>query len=238
MTMKKMGGNDLSKNPEETGETMGSEIQEHETGEAGGTGGTVKPPIDAEEASEEPKKRKAGFDLAKFRLPQNFTQVGLVEKRAGIRLGKPTKHSFFRVNPSPDYQFETRVLEYGENRDLYLVSPELCDEIPTLLRVVTLRLYVTLDGVIGIWPLPIPDELRPNRWHISALEIALKAEESWVRMAANMAAGEYDYVIALNPPAVVKWPTKTFDELIREAFKGRIIDTPDHPVLRALRGAL
>ncbi len=222
-------------NDDEPGERKaGLETEEAGTGDAGGT---VKPPTDAEDASGEPKKHKSGFDLSKFRLPQHYTPLGLVEKRAAIRLGKASKQSFFRVHSDPKYQFQTRVLEY-EGGDLYLVSPDLCDEFSTLLRRVTLRLYVTLDGVIGIWPLSIPDELRPNRWHISALEIASKAEESWVRMAANMAAGEYDYVIALKPPATVKWPPKEFDELIGEAFKGRVIDTVDHPVLRALRGAL
>ena len=35
-----------------------------------------------------------------------------------------------------------------------------------------------------------------------------------------------------------KWPDKTFRELLRIAFEGRIIDRPDHPLIRELNGDL
>jgi hypothetical protein len=179
---------------------------------------------------------KSRFDLAALRLPQNYVETAGVEKRGAIRLGKPPKHSFFRVRTGAEFQFPTRLLEFGEGKDTYLISAELCESLATLLRAVVLRVYVTLDGVAGVWPLAIPDPLRPNRWHTSALEIAHAAEGRWIRMAANQAVGAYDYVIALGDLKEPAWPASSLEEIIREAFKDRFIEQASHPVLRALRG--
>jgi hypothetical protein len=35
-----------------------------------------------------------------------------------------------------------------------------------------------------------------------------------------------------------KWPETTLEQLLEIAFKGRVIDTMDHPVLRRLRGEI
>ncbi|HWZ90621.1 MAG TPA: hypothetical protein VNW92_17295 [Polyangiaceae bacterium] len=180
--------------------------------------------------------RKPRFNLEALRLSQNFAETAGVEKRGAMRLGKPPKHSFFRVHAG--LTFLTRLLEFGESKDTYLVAAELCDSLASLLRLVDLRVYVTLDGVVGVWPLAIPDPLRPNRWHTSALEIAHAAETRWIRMAANQAVGAYDYVIALGDLKDPSWPTTSLEDIIREAFKDRFIEQTDHPVLRALRGEL
>ncbi len=71
---------------------------------------------------------------------------------------------------------------------------------------------------------------------VSALEAASRASGHWVRMASNMPLGAYDvYETAANWPAP-QWPTESFSDLLRVAFKGRLIDSLDHPVLKRLRG--
>jgi hypothetical protein len=50
-----------------------------------------------------------------------------------------------------------------------------------------------------------------------------------------MSLGAYEVSIAdLDKPAV--WPDTPFQELLRIAFKGKLIDTLSHPVLKRLRG--
>lgn len=192
--------------------------------------------IDPSAIPTRPAVGAAGFDLAALRLSQNFLETAGVEKRTALRLGKPPKHSFFRVRGGAEYQFPTRLLEFGESKDAYLVAAVLAQPIVTLLRAVVLRLYATLDGTTGIWPVALPDPLRPNRWHTSGLEIVQVAETRWVRMAANQGVGAYDYVAALGDLKEPGWPGVDFEETIREAFKDRCIDSAEHPVLRALRG--
>jgi hypothetical protein len=200
--------------------------------------GASKIPLASAETASSPAAGppRGGFDLAALRLPQNFIDTAGVQKRSAIRLGKPPKHSFFRVRAGSEFQFPTRLLEFGESKDAYLVAVGLAESIGTLLRAVVLRIYITREGVVGIWPLAIPDPLRPNRWHTSALDLALASEQHWVRMAANQGVGAYDFVAALGDLKDPTWPAASFEETIREAFKDRFIEEADHAVLRALRG--
>jgi hypothetical protein len=55
-------------------------------------------------------------------------------------------------------------------------------------------------------------------------------------VAANMSLGAYDVFEAMGELPEPEWPDISFNELITIAFKGRIIDSPDHPVLKRLKG--
>jgi hypothetical protein len=51
-----------------------------------------------------------------------------------------------------------------------------------------------------------------------------------------MGLGAYDVYQATGQLGEPQWPAVPFKELLRVAFKGRFIDSLDHPVLRRLRG--
>jgi hypothetical protein len=51
-----------------------------------------------------------------------------------------------------------------------------------------------------------------------------------------MSLGAYDVFEATGQLGEPEWPTVPFRELLRVAFKDRLIDRADHPVLRRLRG--
>jgi hypothetical protein len=59
-------------------------------------------------------------------------------------------------------------------------------------------------------------------------------KKSWVRVKAG--AGEYEIIEALGDLGEPEWPEWSLREWIRLAFQDRYIESPDHPVLRALRG--
>jgi hypothetical protein len=48
--------------------------------------------------------------------------------------------------------------------------------------------------------------------------------------------GAYEFATALNGLADPTWPDITFNEVLKIAFRDRIIDNPDHPVIKRLRG--
>ena len=52
-----------------------------------------------------------------------------------------------------------------------------------------------------------------------------------------MKAGAYDVAIATAPLPEPEWPEETFEQLFRLAFRDRVIDSIDHPVIRQLKGA-
>ena len=51
-----------------------------------------------------------------------------------------------------------------------------------------------------------------------------------------MALGANEIDISEKMTAKPKWPTDTFQELLKIAFAGRLIDNADHVVVRRLRG--
>jgi hypothetical protein len=51
-----------------------------------------------------------------------------------------------------------------------------------------------------------------------------------------MSLGAYDVFVAAGELGEPEWPTAPFSELLRIAFRDRLIDDLNHPVLRRLRG--
>lgn len=75
-------------------------------------------------------------------------------------------------------------------------------------------------------------------WWRSAREAADRAQRTWLRIRANTNLGAYDMYeaaagVELGEP---EWPTLTYWELIKIAFKDHLIENLDHPVVRRLRG--
>jgi hypothetical protein len=93
-------------------------------------------------------------------------------------------------------------------------------------------------GVVFLWPVRLPDtDGRQLAWHQSAAEAAEMAVKSWVRIKANMSLGAYDVFEASSTIPEPTWPKDlTFEQMLRIAFKGRLVDNLNHPVLKRLRG--
>ena len=90
---------------------------------------------------------------------------------------------------------------------------------------------------MAVWPLKQAEEgVRENTWNLSARKASELAADKWVRMQANMGNGCYDVVTTDKiPPA--NWPDTPLPEVLRVAFgDGKLIDRPDHPVIRQLMG--
>ena len=73
-------------------------------------------------------------------------------------------------------------------------------------------------------------------WHVSAAEGAQKAMSRWVRVTANMDLGAYDVFEAIADYGEPNWPTQSYSDLIKIAFKNRLIQSVDHQIIQKLRG--
>ena len=104
---------------------------------------------------------------------------------------------------------------------------------------VTLYLAITRQKVPLIWPVKLPSETgRQMDWHRSMAEAAEKAINNWVRITANMARGAYDIDLATGNLGEPEWPELSMQEILRIAFKDRLIDDYDHAVIRRLCGEI
>jgi hypothetical protein len=77
---------------------------------------------------------------------------------------------------------------------------------------------------------------RVLEWHRSALEAADNARSVWTRVRADMDLGAYRMQDAPLMRAEPNWPAITMREILRVAFRDKVISSLDHPVLQRLRG--
>lgn len=179
-------------------------------------------------------------DLAKIRVDATMSDGPSVAKvLANVPVQKPDKAWFVRTHPDAEnYSLDVLVLELKQEGEIYLIDPKLRDSLldERCVSVMRLRLAVNRQGDIFVWPIRLPGvDGTPNSWNKSALEAADLASKSWVRLSANRRVGAYDIAVAsiFEDP---RWPDKPFNEVLRIAFKGKVIDDLNHPVLRRLRG--
>jgi hypothetical protein len=96
---------------------------------------------------------------------------------------------------------------------------------------------VNRQGVLFLWPIRLPGpDGRVDEWSRTALEAAQMATKGWVRVTANLSLGAYEVFQATGQLPEPEWPNLPFPDVLRIAFKDRLIDNLDHPVLRRLRG--
>jgi len=178
------------------------------------------------------------LDLERLRLSQDFqNQVGVKKAFLTVPVRKPDRQSFHRVHSDPGWCLETAIFELKEERESYLVDPDLWSELPGELAPTALFTAMNRQGVVFLWPVRLPGEDgRSNAWHQSALEAANLAKTQWVRVAANMALGAYEVFQATGSLPEPDWPELGFDALVKTAFKDRYVRSLDHPVIRRLRG--
>jgi hypothetical protein len=178
------------------------------------------------------------LDLANLRLNQDFIETAGVKKLiTTVPVRKPNKQDFIRVHPSEEYRSALALIELKEDREIYVVPPHIAQELPGEYFSAVLYAAINRQKAVFLWPVRLPGEDgRGNIWHQSAQEAAEHAMKRWVRVTANMSLGAYEILEASATIPDPEWPDISFGELIRIAFKGRVIDSLDHPVVKRLRG--
>ncbi len=181
------------------------------------------------------------YDLSALRLTQSYAALAATRKIiTQVPIRKPDKQWYFRVHPDPKWRFEAAILDFKEDRnECYVVVPELYPELS--LEVAPKALFTTINRqkVLTLWPVKLPGEDgRIDSWNQSALEAAERAKHRWIRLVPNMGLGGYDLYEAQGDLPEPEWPDLSFEQILKIAFKGRVINSPDHPALKRLRGEI
>jgi hypothetical protein len=199
-----------------------------------------------EEAAAAEQKTSAFLaELEALRLDESETQ-GLgggapILRKVPVR--KPSRKEYFRCHKDP--AMTTTIALYVDDGDdgdgeAYLVSKEMRgvfgdDVKPTLLQLSILR-----NSTVFVWPLKLPtmetNSLARN-WYESALDTKDLAKNQWVKMVPNKSIKGYDVIPALGQIPEPEWPKdKSFADYLEIAFRGRIIKSDDHPIVRKFLG--
>lgn len=182
----------------------------------------------------------SALSLSSLTLSQDFGAIAGVKKAlVTVPIRKPNNQSYVRVHPEAGWRFQAAILQLKDDGECYLVVPDLYRELVNEVRPKMLYTGVTRDGTVFLWPVNMPGEDgRLDAWSESAHVAAEMAQNDWVRLVANRSVGAYDVMQAANLAEQPMWPDKTFEQIVQIAFKGRVIDTVEHPILKRLRGEL
>jgi hypothetical protein len=183
---------------------------------------------------------QAPSQFASLRMSQNFGQtLGVKKVLATVPVGKPPKDRFFRTQISSEWVYPIWTLENKATNEMYIVSEGVASVLDGLVRPV--ELYVAIDRQNNVFlipvPLPGPSGVR-NPWHESLLQAVVRAKSTWLRISANKDLGGYDIFEATAKLPEPTWPEATLDGLLEVAFRGRILLSPDHPVVQEKLGGI
>ena len=187
------------------------------------------------------------FDFDSVKLSPSFEAATLVEKLiTTIPIRKPKSGlEFFRVRDDPEWTFKTYLLDLKDGEDeKYIVVPQLIPEVLDTGRLKPVMLYTLMTHthkVFFLSDIPLQDaDGKDNEYNRSRREAYEMAKEKWVKIQANMPLGAYEIFRAKGELPDPVWPDepKTMKEALKIAFKNKIIDSIDHPVLKQLRGEL
>jgi len=156
-----------------------------------------------------------------------------------VPVRKPAKEWWVQVHPDEKFRINTAVIELKEDRETYLIAPELWNELATESTFGPRALFTSMNrqGVPFLWPVRLPGaDGKIDDWNRSALEAATMATKGWVRVAANMSLGAYEVFETTADIPGPAWPETSFGDPLKIAFKDRLITSLDHPVLKKLRG--
>jgi hypothetical protein len=180
------------------------------------------------------------FNPAALRLGADYSEgLGVRKVISTIPNRKPNKSEWFQVRPGDVWRLQTAVLELekGVERSTYLVARPLWADLAGEITPALLLTCVNRANDLFLWRIKLPGaDGRSNTWTDSALQIAKAAETTWCRMVSDTTNGIYTHFVPAADLPEPKWPEMSFDQILQVAFRGRTIDSLDHPILRELRG--
>lgn len=150
----------------------------------------------------------------------------------------PAHDEWFRVKPGDERMCTTPTLREPETGELYLVKGDLWPLLGPHALWVSPRICVNHRGELFVWAVPVlPLHLRVNPDPGPAGLLAELAAIKWTKAAYDVRSGKYFVGVAdkrenLPPPS---WPELGIFDALEEAFRGRVIATYDHPLLRGGR---
>ena len=185
-----------------------------------------------------PYSKDQKIDFNTYKLSQDFeSMVGIKKEILIVPVRKPDRQVWFQVHPGEEWHMPFALIEIKEDRETYLVPPQIYQELIGECIPKYLFTCQTRQGVNFLWPIRMPGpDGRLDQWNQSALQIVTEYAGKWIRVLSNMGLGAYEVYTAEAefPPPV--WPQEGFQSLLQKAFRAKIIDSVDHPIIRKLRG--
>ncbi len=200
----------------------------------GRVGDVLVPPVAKSSTSEE-QERELLAQIENVRLDQDFeASLGIETVTTCIPIGRPDPQDWFRVHPT--WTFRAAILKLADTGELYVVTKNVAALISDVARPKLVYATVTTLGVFRFWPVRYEGEGRLDPYSQSAHDAAKLATTHWVRLVNDPALRAYKTKRYLDPLQEPAWPAEPLDLLMGKALRGRLLDSPEHPIVRKLLG--
>lgn len=186
-------------------------------------------------------EQETRLDLRRYGIVKSQTAVAT--KTASVSVGKPAKDRFYQAHPNPDMRLHIPLMEDKRDFDTryYLVTEDMQPAVAES-RDLTIRFAVPLLSSLGSYMLWIINMTERNGelsgWSSSAMDAVSEATGKWVRIIADTEEGAYTTFVAQNQEALgsPSFPDWSLEKVIALAFKDRIIESLEHPLVKVRAG--
>jgi hypothetical protein len=159
-----------------------------------------------------------------------------------VRVRKPKPREYFRVHPDPNFSGPMWLFEHEVDMDVetYVVSKQVRPLIAEEIKLMQVFTAVNKLGAVFLWAVQIPTDCdkRVRQIAEAKLRAAEEAKSKWVSMRWSGPHGAHLTKVAQGDLGEPVWGAEDFQQLIRTAFDGRVIDSVDHEIVRELNGEL
>lgn len=178
-------------------------------------------------------------DLGRLKSTRARQGTNRLPSRVPI-ITKPDTAEWVRVRPGDVYKAEVDLLVHktasnsGDRVGFYIVTDEIADQFSRAIKPCSIRVCINRAKVLQLWVRVIT----ANTWTDSIWTAQKKAETSWIALESDTDRGEYTVHYAEDDLEWGEpvWPASTLQEIVDQAFVGRIITSVDDDVIKALRG--
>ena len=186
---------------------------------------------------EEEQAQDAFSDLKALDEMTRTDAVPTKPQLVSVRVGRPPKDTFVRCHPT--HVIALYLYKDEESGESYLLPPSLAEvaQQDQVFKKRQLRLAVTVQGAVFLWETAMRgEETNSNQWILSAWNAQDTALDKWIRVVANRQNASYDVMSSESDLGEPVYLEEQFEEILRVAFRGKVIETRDHLILKKLRG--
>ena len=153
---------------------------------------------------------------------------------SSIQCRNPRQGESFRVHAGPERERCMPMVRDPDTGELHVVDVTPWTKVPKAF-LACLRVCINSEGTRFLWCIEITDGVREARTLEAEWTLACMAEDFWYETVLVPSSGACVIADSCVFPAPV-WGTFDFENLVREAFAGRIIESLNHPLIAKLGG--
>jgi hypothetical protein len=153
---------------------------------------------------------------------------------SSISCRPPAPDEWIRVRAGGERVTATGAVRAPDTGRLYLVAADFWNQLGDRIEWICPRACINHSGQLFIWPIPLPGPAGDRRsWPVAAGLLAGLAEERWIRLEIDRERQQYRIATegGIDLPEPV-WPAGDFIDFLEDAFRGCVVTTAEHPLIR------